>query len=521
MDRVGRVTRLLPCAPRALSVLLAVVAVVALVAPRNTWFVFPAATVWVATAVVLLAFLGGGRAGDAMARAVADRPARAVLLGTVVGGALIVAHLPLSMIDFGWDARQVYWAVEKLADGRGPSEGGVEYFGKYPNNIPVLALMYVGAVTGSALGLPVLAGMLALQTAGLLVILWCAGATLVRLGRPGAVWPVQALATVLLGLNAHAAIPYSDLPAAAFVALALWAGVRAWAGAGRGWWVVAVAALVLGVSLKVYVVALALGALALVPSLAQRRGRGWAATAVLGTSVVLVAGVLAVHAGAARLTELPEERRVQAMDSYPVEHFLAMGTYDSQDPSPTRSYGGWNWEHASAMRHEPDPETRREISRQKIVQQVGERGIVGNLEFLAKKVAWTWGDGTFAAHGEGDDRTHPGLLPGRWAQVQQWFIGSGESYRQHTAPLVHGLWLAVLLITAVGLWRARAHPWVTASALTLLVLTAYLSLFETRARYLVALLPVLLLLTGLTAGQARVGSARPSTTVKARQGTRA
>ncbi|QFG67947.1 hypothetical protein [Ornithinimicrobium pratense] len=503
-------TRVLHWMPRALSLMLAVVAGVALVAPRNTWFVFPVGAVWAATAVVLLAFIGGARTGNAMARAVARRPARAVALGTVLGGVLILAHLPLALIDFGWDARQVYWAVEKLADGRGLSQGGVEYFAKYPNNIPLLALMYGGVTIGSGLGLPVLAGMLAVQTAGMLVVLWCLGSTLVRLGRPGAVWPAQALATVLLGLNAQAAIPYSDLPTAALVALALWAVVRAWTGAGGAWWAVALAALVLAVSLKAYAVALALGALALVPALAQRRGRVRAGAVVLGVLATLVVGVVGVHAGAARFTELPEERRAQATEPYPVEHFLAMGTYDSQDPSPTRAYGAWNWEHASAMRHEPDPDVRREISRQKIGQQVGERGVVGNLEFLTKKVAWTWGDGTFAAHWEGDDRTQPGLLPGSWGQMQQWHIGSGEPYRQHVAPLVQGLWVAVLLITSVGLWRARAHPWVAACALTLLVLTAYLSIFETRARYLVALLPVLLLLTGLTAGQARAGKSRPA-----------
>lgn len=496
-------SRLLRWTPRALSILLALVAAVALVAPRNSWFVYPATTVWVATAVVLVLFVGGGRVGGRMARAVARRPWRAVAIGTAIGGLLVLAHLPLALIDFGWDARQVYWAAEKLTDGRGHSEGGTEYFAKYPNNIPLLALLYGATTLGSGLGLSYLTSMLAAQAAGVVVIIWCLGSTMVRLGRPGAVWPVQALATVLLGLNAQVAIPYSDLPTATFVALALWAAVRAWTGAGRGWWAVALAALVLAISLKAYAVALALGALALVPGLMRQRGRLRAGLLVLGVLAALVIGVLGVHSGAARLTELPEDRRAQAMEPYPVEHFLAMGTYDSQDPSPTRTYGAWNWEHASAMKHEPDQEVRKAISRQRIAQQVGERGVVGNLGFVAKKVAWTWGDGNFTAHGEGDDGARPGLLPGGWGQVQEWFIGSGEPYRQQVAPVVQGIWIAVLLLTAGGLWRARPHPWVTTCAATLLILTAYLSIFETRPRYLVALLPVLLLLTGLTAGQLR------------------
>ncbi|GGK66487.1 hypothetical protein [Ornithinimicrobium pekingense] len=495
-------TRVLHWTTRGLALLLAAVAVVALVAPRNTWFVLPAVTVWVVTAAVVLLPLAGRRARSRVAEAVARRPAAAVGRGTAVAGLVVVAHLPLALIDFGWDARQVYWGAELLAADEELAGSRVEYFAKYPNNIPLLAMLSAAAKVGSWAGLSPLAGMLVAQTVGLLVVVWCLGSTLVRLDRPGAVWPVQALATVLLGLNPQVAIPYADLPTATFVAVALWAGARAWRGGGRGWWALAAVGLVLAVSLKPYAVALALGALALVPGLAARRGRLAATVTVAGAAAALAVGVLAVHAVSARVTGLPEERLVQVQHPYPVEHFLAMGTYDSQDPSPTRVYGGWNWEHASAMKHERDQQVRREISRDKIVAQVSERGVLGNLAFVAQKVAWTWGDGTFWAHGEGQDAARPGLLPGALGQVQQWFVGSGEPYRQHTAGVLQGVWVATLLLTAAGLWRAPASPWVATCALTLVVLTAYLGVFETRPRYLVALLPVLLVLAGLTAGRA-------------------
>lgn len=495
-------TRLLSWAQRGIGLLLLVLAVSAVVAPVTSWFVLSARTVWILTALVLVLWWLGRRRSAPVARLVQRRPRRVVAVGAAVGGLLVLAHLPLAQIDFGWDARQVVWGVEELVAGEPLTQGRHNYFSKYPNNVPILALFTPGAMLGAELGLSPVVSMLLLQGLGVGVIIWCLGATMVLLDRPGSVLPVQALATALLGLNAQTAIPYSDVPAATFVAVCLWAAVRADVTRRRRWWVVALAALVAAVSIKVYAIALACGALALVPALARRRGATVAVAAVVGGAVALGAGVAATTTAAARLTQLPAERLEQIQDPYPMEHFLAMGTYDSQDPSPTRVYGGWNWEHASAMKHERDPELRREISRQKIRTQVLERGVVGNLSFTTRKIAWTWGDGTFWAHGEGVDREKPGLLPERWSPVQAWFIGSGEPYRQVVAPVLHSLWTATLLLTALGLWRARARPWVVACWVSLLALTGYLALFEARPRYLVALLPVLLVLAGLTAGSA-------------------
>ena len=494
----GRLLRILSWAPRGLALLLAAAVAVALLAPRHSWFILPMQITWVVMVLVLAGYLLGGSFWRWLAKVVTRRPLAAVAGGTAVGALLVLVHLPLALIDFGWDARNVLWSAERLAAGSELSDGGLTYFAKYPNNIPLLALESVAATIGSWVGWAAEASVLAAQTVGVVLMLWCLGATMVHLGRPGAVWPVQALVVLLVGFNPHAAIPYSDLPTAAVVSVALWAAARAWAGRGWGWWVVALVGLVAAMSLKPYAVALALGALAFLPALARRRGRPVALLTAAGAGAALGVGVMVVHAGAAWLTGLSAERLEQIQDPYPVEHFLAMGTYDSQDPSPTRVYGGWSWEHASAMKHEPDPEVRKQISREKIVRQVGERGILGNLAFTSKKVAWTWGDGTFWAHGEGDDREQQPVLSGTSAQVQSWFIGSGHAYQQRTAGLLHGVWLGTLVITAAGLWRARAHPWMVAGSLTLLVLTGYLALFETRPRYLLALLPVLIVLAGLT-----------------------
>lgn len=496
----GATRRLLALVAQGLAVLLVLVGLTALVAPRNTWFVLDPGVVRVSTAAVLMLWVVGRRSRGAAAELVARRPALAVAAGTAGGSVLTALHLPLALVDFGWDARNVYWAAERWAEGTEQTVLGLHYFAKYPNNIPLFA--YEGTVMriGADVGVPFTGSLLAAQLLCAVLVLWCLGSALVRLDRPGAVWPVQALATVLLGLSGNLATPYSDVPAAAAVAVALWAAARAWTGAGRGWWLVSLSAVVVAVSFKAYAVALVLGASALVPRLVRSRGWVVAAGVVLLAAGGLAVGVAAVHGVAARTVQLTEDTRATAEPAFPPLHFLAMGTYDSGDPSPTRVYGGWSGEHVGATGGELDPEAREAMLTTMVRQQVGDRGVTGNVSFFSRKIAWTWGDGTFWAYGEGRDKDAAGALGPGWSGVQKWFIGSGEPYRRWTAPFTQGVWVGALLLTGVGTWRHRNRVWVQLCALTLGVLTAYLALFESRPRYLVALLPVLLLLTGLTTG---------------------
>lgn len=493
---------------RVAAILLLAVGLTALLSPRNSWFVLPVGWVWGVTVLLLVGWwLAEGRRAPQVQESTSSL--RTVWLGALAAGLLVVAHQPLALIDFGWDARQVVWAVEKVVSGEGPSSGTLDYFSKYPNNRPVVLLGVAAATVGGWFGLGVLTSLLLAQALAVVVMVWCLGAALVLLGRPRAVLPVQVLATILVGLNPQMSIYYSDVPSAGLVALSLWAGVRASVSRRPAWWVLSLAALVCAAALKPYAVALAVGALVLLPVLTRRRSARAAYATAAVAALALGVGVPAVHAVSGAATALTTERLERVQEPYPVEHFLAMGTYDSGEDSPTRVYGGWNWEHASAMKHEPDPEVRRSVSRQKIVAQVSERGLVGNISFTARKVAWTWGDGTFWAHGEGDDKDKEAALdlPVGGTAVQQWFIGSGEGYRAVTAGLVQGVWVGLLLVTGWCLRRSRTSPWIATCATTLLVLTAYLALFESRPRYLVALLPVLLLLAGLVAFRGPRGSA--------------
>lgn len=489
--------------PRVLAIQLGAVAIVALLAPRNPWFVWPLPRVWGATAAVLLLYLVLRRTlGGWMRTVVARSPRASVLGGTAVGALVVSAHVPLASIPFGWDAYNVFVAASNVAAGVPQDPPGlVGYFARFPNNLPLLATEATAARVGSWFGASPLVSMLVVQTCGVIVIIGCLGAAVLRLGQPGAVWPVQALATFVLGLGPQAAIPYSDLPAAACVAVVLWASARGWTGAGRRWWLVALVALAGGIALKPYVVALGLGALALLPRHARRYGYVPAVLVAALAAGAVVVGVLGLHTAAGRVSGITAEVRADYPPAHPPLHFMVMGTHDNGDPSPTRTYGGWHGPQSARTGEVADPAERRAMLRQTLAEQLSDQGVVGTVSFLGQKIAWFWGDGTFYAHGEAADREREGSLGESWAQVQQWFIGSGQGYRDVTAPIRQGVWISILVIVSAGLWRARPSPWVLTCATTLLALTGYLMLFEARARYLIALVPVLLLLAGLVSGR--------------------
>ena len=519
----------------SLGVLLLTVTAVALLSPRNSWFVFEPVVVlgvWggavaVVAGVVVLARRRGasgesaggaaGGAADGSAPSGTTRhpwttrpwttrhPWTTVWLGTALGALASSICAAASTIPFGWDARAVVQAAQVLAAGGELDPHGLDYFARFPNNVPLLALESLLARGDAALGLPTPALAIGLQVAAASTVTACLGATAVVLGRPGRVLPVQGASLVLLGLSPHLATPYTDVPAAACVAVAVLALAVALTARRATPLAVAAVAIGLAMALKPFVavllVALVLVALLGVATGTGGRGAGRRGAGRLG--VVLVACVIALTAVgttlvttavAGRVTGLTDERLAEVRAPFPVALWLAAGTYDSQEDSPVRRYGAYRQDLVDLAASIDDPRRRQEVLLDRARTQVAERGVAGNLAFFGPKVAWVWGDGTFWAHGEGtDSRQQTRHTGGPLAQVASWSVATGEHYRLR-ASVVQGLWLALLTCLGVGLLRQRPDRLVTTWSLSLIGLTAYLLIFEARPRYVVALLPVLLAL---------------------------
>lgn len=487
---------------RVFGVAILSVVAIALVAPRNSWFVYDQPLVLVSSAVALgLGWLMWVRRDAVLIRRVVPPGnRRLVIVGTVVVTLVTGVLAGASLMRFGWDSRAVANAARTLAEGGSLDAHQIDYFARFPNNVPFLWVETLAARAGALIGLPAVASLVIVQVALVAVITYCLGALALVQNRARLVLPVQVLAGVLLGWSPHVATPYTDIPGAACVAVAVLALAHAHrtiqARARLVWLVVAVVALSLGFGLKPYV-AVILIAMAIVAVTSCLGGRSW--PAVRRTAVGLAAGLVLVAVTVTGFSQVAQhgtgltEQRLQAVrEPFPVELWMASGTYDSGESSSVRRYGAYNEVLVDEAAAIADPGAQRVMLRELIATQVSERGMAGNLQFFAAKVAWVWGDGTFWAHGEGTDSQQPTYhSSGPLKTISEWTLATGEHYRTRAA-IVQGIWLAVLLIVGLTALRAPYDRLHTIWALALVGLSGYLMIFEARPRYVLALVTVVI-----------------------------
>ncbi|WP_256829359.1 hypothetical protein [Ornithinimicrobium faecis] len=488
----GRFVRLL-----VFAALMFVVAV-ALVAPRNSWFVFDRGLVLTTFIGVLLLGLLFQRG-----RTLAAWQARRPLLALCLGGALVAVGTTTyafsAVISYGWDAGAVANAAETLSQDRHLSDHVLDYFARFPNNVPLLALEMLIVDLGHAVGFSPTMSLVLFQVFCVVVVSMCIGCIASLLKEPEWILPIQGIILVLLGLTPMVAVPYSDLPAAVCVA----AGVTAMAAlfrcrSGSGFYVlcsVGGCVLAFAVVLKVYTVALVLGcgvgvvaAIILVRS--QRLRTRYLHGAVSASAVFLLA-FMASSSVAESYTGLDDRVLSEVREPFPAVMWLASGTYDTKDASPVRRYGAYRQEMVDATAAIDDQRERRDMLWDRVESNITSQGFVATARFFVMKVAWTWADGTFWASGEGlDSRQKPQPVFNTLAPLSEVAVASGSLYPVKAA-VSQGFWLAVLALLGYSLLRMRPGVLETALCTTLVVVGGYLMLFEARPRYVVAMVPVI------------------------------
>ncbi len=499
-----------------------VVALVGLLDPRNSWFVFDHLVVLATFSVgIVIGLTVSTRRHTLAGRFICQHPMTVVALGTAVTTALAAISATASLVHVGWDAGAVIHAAEALVAGRELDPHTLDYFARFPNNIPLLSLEMTVLRVGSVLGLSHMASLVAGQVLMYAVVAFCLGYVAQLLGHPSRILPTQFVTLILLGLSPHLAAPYSDIPAAACVAIAVLGLAQvALVPTNRPqrvrtrhivWTLVSLMALSVGSSLKPFVgvVLVAIACVATWCTIRSVASRSWAwiwRGGVAGFVSLGLVGATLVGVGyvSERNTTLSRQTLADIREPFPVELWLASGTFDTEDPSPVRRYGAYNQELVDLAASIDDPDARRDALRDRVAQHVGSRDLAGNISFFARKVAWVWGDGTFWAFGEGTDSQQPTSHTSQpWVALSEATVATGDYYITR-ASLIQGLWLAFLLLGSIALlaWsRPSARPSGTSLhalimtwALAIGGLTVYLTFFEARPRYLVAMLPVLVAL---------------------------
>jgi hypothetical protein len=465
------------------------------------------------TCVVTLALLLLARVPQ-WARPVVDSRWTAPVVA-LVGGLLSTVMGELMRYPFGWDARVVMALARSIHAGIPLSAGELRYLSEYPNNLPLVTIDRIGAAVAGRFGLSPEAVLIAGNGVCLAVSLWLVHVVVRRVAGRGAALLAMLLVWVFVGLSPWMAVPYTDLYAMPFVigavALAPAALSRTTASglrwlAGSGAVVCAAVGFVIKTTPVVLIVAgLLVVLLELMPNGerstashpsgvpaqegARRMGAVGAVAAVALAAFLLVSSGLAAASRAASGVDLA---RVDTSKSPPVVWWVANGMNKVDKPTFV-SWGGYNRSMVNAIEGDSRAQMTQ-YAREFIAARWAERGVPGMASFYANKAVWNWSDATFSAWSEGyDAQTAPSAdtAASRW--VSQFNDYQGRFY-QSRASVTQGIWVALLLVTGVGLLRVPFRRDVLLLALTTLGIGAFILVFQGRARYLLTFVPVIVAL---------------------------
>ncbi len=417
-----------------------------------------------------------------------------LLLVKLVIGALLLKVPP-------FDAGSVFLAaygaaVPHAADYPFDRDFADYYFGIYPNNLTlasffstIFRVVALTGVTGFGAYAAVAVGVNAVVLTATELL------TFVVVRRT---WGVRAASAALVALALWTTLspwintPYSDTLGSVFPIgiLAIWGLLRR-ARSRRsliGLAVLLGAVVSIGVSVKPTVL-FALLAVVGVDLVRHRRILTRRSVAAAAAAVVSV-GVITAALVSLGLTALAAGSGVVRFDvwtnpnGFPIAHFLKMGSTGN---------GGFNGDdYVSTQRTPPDQRTAESI--EVYAQRVRAMGLEGYGLFLGEKSLRTFGDGTFAQGVEGDPFP-ASVLNQRWAEQFRLWYTRGGTHHISLASLWQASWLLLLLACAVPAGRyARGEQRrrLDSARIALLMLLAFLLLFEARSRYVYLDLPLVI-----------------------------
>lgn len=432
---------------------------------------------------------------------------RVVLIGTII---LIVLQLFIiagARFIAGWDV----WFITNIGD-----TTQIEYFSRYPNQ-----LFLYGAFTGFAHFLQALGisnyylGLICLSSLSVAACVPMTAYIAKRMAGHAVGYGAFVLSAVMCGLSPWIMVPYSDTFGMFFTVFILWcyvcldkqvqnqdeqtsalAGVHVNAHIDARTccrWFLMGLAVVIGYAIKptVIFVFVAIVVIELIQWLASFASRGSCGSRdprdLRKTATAIVACAFGIVLAFA-LTSIVKNSTYDVDDNaaFSATHFLMMGA------NPV-SGGVWSVSDVEFSDAANTPEERSRANLAEFKNRVMAMDLPQANMFLLKKLLTNFADGTFAWEIEGDFYTQ--IIGTNEAVLNFYGISSDASLDNNTfAPLSQVLWLFVLVGCILIVLGRRPLKAETVIAFTLLMLSAFLMLFEARARYLFLYLPFFIIL---------------------------
>ncbi len=492
---------------RVLGVVLLATALLVLVDPRDPNLVFDRRLVLAGVALAAMAATAAVAIGRRSRRTLSARwrSWAVALIVPVLGGGLS-AYLGRQLAyAYGWDAAVVDRISQNLTRAGGrltPYEVG--YLSRYPFNVGLVGVDNAARDVAARLGTTMQLVYVCLNALSVAVTVVCVYAIvrMVRSHRAGLC--AELVLFLLVGLSPWMAVPYTDLTVVPFVALGLLLATLAFRSGPRARMALlgalSLAVLSAGYVVKSTTAAAVGGVVVLAVLVALGRPRPRSILAALAVVVVATSVFLGTSALARAAIDRPARVDVARLDpgaQRPLTWFIAMGLMTVRMSDGRMRYGAYDSEFNAAT----GPYTGaalQDLSSRMLRDRLEQLGPAGLTGFLLDKQAFNWGDGMFWAWGEGSDAVPSNLrqhTPSARA-VQSWNHRFGAYYLGR-ASLTDGVWLFVLLWSGLGLLGATYRREVALLALAVVGITVFTLLVQSRSKYLLPYVPVVVALAAL------------------------
>lgn len=163
----------------------------------------------------------------------------------------------------------------------------------------------------------------------------------------------------------------------------------------------------------------------------------------------------------------------------PYTHYLMMGL---------EGHGGWNKDDTSYTMNIYGAKQKKEANWDRINARLSNYGPSGYIHFLYKKAAWTWGDGTYYACCKLSRK------PLHSSKLHDYVLSTGTHYNEFK-QVCDGYQMLLLLLTLVSAGHCllkKDFNILFLLQVTLFGICIFLLLWETRSRYLLNFVPLLL-----------------------------
>lgn len=184
----------------------------------------------------------------------------------------------------------------------------------------------------------------------------------------------------------------------------------------------------------------------------------------------------------------------------PMSYFFMMGLNTAVSKGTGKAlYGAYSGQDNLFAYSLPTPQAKQSETMRVALERIRNYTPKGYAQFLSNKANWVFSDGTFWVEGEGYDVDTPSSSTtgfSKWIQSIFRFYGSNYSC---FAEFAQGIWILLLFLLICPLFNNGGDfkkAAVNILRIAVLGFLLYQLLFEARSRYIIAILPVIIMLAG-------------------------